>query len=193
MPIGQHTIWVAGAAAAFALACGQLTGGADGGAVAATPAGADQPAPPAAGETVRQWAVGASATSQYGDDSWSAMQATGAPDTDGCGDISSAWASQSGTGIDTLTLDYATPVDPTEINIHQTYNPGSIVKVSVVGNGQEVTVYDAIPARSETCPEVLTIAIDDAPAAVTQVKIMVDQSVIGSWNEIDAVELVGTP
>ncbi|MCC6905246.1 MAG: hypothetical protein IT326_05330, partial [Anaerolineae bacterium] len=143
--------------------------------------------------SLRQWAIAATASSEYGSDSWSAMQATGAPNTLECGDITTAWASGSGSGVDDLTLTYAVPVTATGIEIHQTYNPGSIVRVEVIDlNGAATEVYSAQPAASAACPEVLQIAVQNVPT-VNTVKIYLDQSVIGSWNEIDAVELIGNP
>lgn len=53
--------------------------------------------------TVRQWAARAQATSQYTATDWSAQQAIGAPDTAGCSDVATAWASSDANGIETLT------------------------------------------------------------------------------------------
>ena len=41
-------------------------------------------------EVIRQWGVGAFASSQFGDDDWSPIQAAGAPDTTECTDSPSA-------------------------------------------------------------------------------------------------------
>jgi len=71
-----------------------------------------------AGTTVSQWAAAATASSQYGADPWSAMQATGPPDTLAYGDLASAWApAQQDAGAEWLELRYDTPVIPTEIVI----------------------------------------------------------------------------
>jgi hypothetical protein len=141
-----------------------------------------------------QWAVSATASSQYGDPSWSAAQATGEPNTGVCGDNTSAWASASGSGLDTLTLKYANAVVPTSIDIHHTYNPGSVVKVEVSGPvGGAVTVYEGQPGAIQECPyiQTITIALGSVTSPVDTVTITVDQSVIGSWDEIDAVRLNG--
>lgn len=145
---------------------------------------------------LRQWASDASATSQYGNESWSAAQATGAPDTDSCGDIRTAWASATSTGLDTLTVDFDEPVIPSQINIYQTYNPGSIVSVQVANSRESAVIQldnSEDPPGNTDCPGIFTIDIDDIDAPVDRVFITVDQSIGGSWNEIDAVELVGTP
>jgi hypothetical protein len=150
------------------------------------------------GFEVAQWASLAEATSQYGDDAWSAMQATGEPDTLECTDATTAWASESNTGLDTLTLYYNVPAKASQINIHQNLNPGSIIHVELlpVDGSAPIVVFDGIDTVT-TCPAVMSL--DVAPQArapivavpVSGVRITLDQTIGGSWNEIDAVELIG--
>ncbi len=145
------------------------------------------------GETLSQWAVSAWASSEYSNPAWSAAQATGAPDTDQCGDIETAWASENSDGADFLALEYAVPVIPTEINIYETYNPGAVVRVDVTDvPGNTVTIYEADPVVEETCPLVLSISVTGIDYPVVGVTVYVDQTNHPGWNEIDAVELVGT-
>jgi hypothetical protein len=93
---------------------------------------ADTPTPNEEG-TLEQWAVTAEASSQYTDDSWSAQQATGAPDTPEAGDNATAWAAASAdVEVETLALVYAQAVIPTGIEIHESFNPGAIVKIEVL-------------------------------------------------------------
>ncbi len=144
-------------------------------------------------EEIRQWAVSAVASTEYSNPDWSAMQATGAPDTHpNCGDEKTAWASSDSNGVDWLELSYDTPVIPTEINIYETYSPGQIVKVEVMdANGTYHQVYTAQP-EDKQCPNILTIPVSDVDHEVVGVKLSLDQSVLEMyWNEIDAVELVG--
>lgn len=143
-----------------------------------------------------QWASGASATSQYTDTRWNAMQATGAPDTHVCGDVDTAWASASSTGSDVLTVDFDEAVIPSQINIYQTYNPGSIIKVEVANRdgGKAIALPKSDdPPGNTPCPGIFSINIADMAMPVNRVMIYLDQSIGGNWNEIDAVELVGTP
>ncbi len=56
---------------------------------------------------ISQFAIGASASSEYSASSWSAMQAAGAPNTAQCGDNNTAWASSASSGTDWLRLTYA--------------------------------------------------------------------------------------
>ncbi|MBN1284419.1 MAG: hypothetical protein JXB47_03395 [Anaerolineae bacterium] len=152
-----------------------------------------EPAQPIEAQTVRQWAVSATASSQYGSPDWGAMQATGAPDVSSCGDIQQAWASSQATGADWLRLEYAQAVQPTQINIYQTYNPGAVVKVEVVGeDGSAIALPDsADPPGNTPCPGVFTVDIAETLPPVNTVIVHLDQTITGDWNEIDAVELVG--
>jgi peptidoglycan hydrolase-like protein with peptidoglycan-binding domain len=150
-----------------------------------------------AGDEIRQWAKYAYASSSYGDPDWHATQATGAPDTlvDECQDLPTAWASEGSDTVEWLELVYETPVIPTEINIIQTHSPDQVVKVELIDSaGLYQEVYTGVPMdRWEECPYTLSIPVN-VNFAAGGLKITLDQSVIGtSWNEIDAVELVGFP
>lgn len=141
---------------------------------------------------VAQWAVRAEASSQYTDTSWSAANALGAPDVFECADNALAWASATVTEQETLTLYYAQAVQPTQVNIYQTYNPGAIVSIDLIpADGG-----DPIPVRNSAdpgtaCPGVFSIDVPEGLPQVNGVIINLDQSLINNWNEIDAVELVG--
>lgn len=154
----------------------------------AVPAAAQEDGP------IRQWASSASATSQYTDDAWSAQQVLGPPDTKGCGDFGSAWASSTASGVDALTVYFETPVYPTQIRIYQTFNPGSISGIDLIGADGSILPIDGSADPGTSCPGAFTFDIgwDDVPL-VQGLVIHVDQRRIGSWNEIDAVELVGYP
>ncbi len=144
------------------------------------------------GEEIRQWATFATASSEYGDPEWAAFQATGAPDTFECGDYRTAWASSSSSTVEWIELTYATPVYPTEVNIIQTYNPNQVLFVDLLDvDGEYHDVYLGEPGEVSECPYTLSIPVEYADYQVIAVKITIDQSVLGSWNEIDAVELVG--
>lgn len=141
---------------------------------------------------LRQWAARATASSQYGSDSWSASQATGAPDSQGCGDQRTAWASANGSSQETLTLYFDQPVYPTEIHIHQNLSPGAITRVSLIpaDSGAPIPIPNSTNPDT-TCPQIFTLRLEGQMTIVNGVMIEVDQSITGYWNEIDAVELVG--
>jgi hypothetical protein len=142
---------------------------------------------------IAQWASGAEATSQYGEVDWGAMQATGEPNSLVCADATTAWASASATEQAELTVTFDRPVIPALIHIYQSYYPGSITQVSVIDaeTGDILPIDDsADDTKNEPCPRVFTVA-PLAEDAISGVVISLDQSIGGSWNEIDAVELVG--
>jgi hypothetical protein len=149
-----------------------------------------------AGEEIEQWAFFATASSEYGDFDWAAIQATGEPDTFECGDIATAWASAGNSSVEWLELEYALPVRPSEVNIIQTHSPDQVVLVELIDTeGTYHEIYAGVPEdKSHECPYTLSIQVPKANYLATGVKITIDQSVIpATWNEIDAVELVGIP
>jgi hypothetical protein len=145
------------------------------------------------GGEVSQWATGAAASSEYGNPSWAAIQATGAPDTAECGDSATAWASLSSDTEEWIELTYDTPVYATAINIYQSYNPDQVVKVELIDlTAGYHAVYTGRPEQTDECPYVLSIPVEQTDYSVAGVRITIDQSQLGlGWNEIDAVELVG--
>jgi hypothetical protein len=149
--------------------------------------------PPAvAGQEIRQWATSAEASSQYGDSDWSALQATGAPNTPQCGDVGTAWASLGSDEVAWLQLTYATPVRASQVNVIQTYYPNQVAKVELIDTaGLAHTIYTGQPQQIDQCPYTLSIQVQGADYLAAAVRITIDQSVVQEWNEIDAVELVG--
>ncbi len=122
---------------------------------------------------------------------WGPEQATGSPDTQGPGDIVTAWASLTPDGQDEwLLLEYAEPVVPAAVLVHETYNPGALCRVTAFRlNGEEVEVWKG---KDPTAPEagvgVSEIAIDK-PFKTNRVKLTIDSKAVPGWNEIDAVGL----
>jgi sugar lactone lactonase YvrE len=109
-----------------------------------------------------------------------------------CTDDSYAWASLDSGTVEWLELTYANAVKPTQVNIVQNYNPSYVVKVELIdtlGNYHEI--YSGNGAQQDTCPFTLSIPVASADYQAVGVKVTIDQSTLGDWNEIDAVELVG--
>jgi len=151
-------------------------------------------APPLQSGQVRQWAVGAEASSEFADPEWSAQQAAGAPDTLHCGDYQTAWATAGSDMVATLVLTYTASVHVTAINIVQTFNPNQVTQVELLGPfDRATTVYTAKPAQvDQPCPFTLSIPVEKTAGRFDRLRITVDQSSLGlGWNQIDAVELVG--
>jgi hypothetical protein len=147
-------------------------------------------------ESIRQWAIDAEASSEWGKPDWAASQATGAPNTTECGDIPTAWAAASHDTVEWINLYYNTAVYPTEIHIIQTYTPDQVSQVDLIDmQGQFVTIYTSQPKQVDTpCPYTLSIPVSQNNILTQGVRITINQSVLGlDWNEIDAVEIVGVP
>jgi ligand-binding sensor domain-containing protein len=144
-------------------------------------------------QLIRQWASSASASSEYGNPDWAAHQATGAPDTPDCGDLTSAWASAEQYSVDWLEVMYTTPVIPFEVNIYESHTPSQVIQVEVLDTeGKYHEIYKAAPSMKADCPFILSIQVGDVEYQGVSVKITVDQTQLGMpWDEIDAVELVG--
>lgn len=144
---------------------------------------------------IRQWASSALASTEYGSPDWSASQATGAPNTPGCSDSPTAWASAESNTVDWIVLAYDLPVIPLQVNVVQSYSPSQVSKVELIDEaGGFHEIYTGQPQLQDTCPYTLSIPVQGAAFRAKGVRVTIDQSVIGesSWNEIDAVELVGS-
>jgi hypothetical protein len=140
-----------------------------------------------------QWAQTATASSEYQHDAWSAMQATGKPDTVGPADARTAWASLTADGGEEwLELGYEVPVLPTRVRIHETYNPAAVVKIEARdGNGGWTILWKGRdPVREGAGWAELDVT---ARQPVRTIRITLDSANVPGWNEIDAVELIGDP
>jgi hypothetical protein len=126
------------------------------------------------------------------DRSWGPEQATGAPNTPEAGDIPSAWASLARDESDEwLMLEYEAPVEPTAIEVHETFNPGAVVKVTAFRlDGEEVVLWTgrSEPPQAEG-RRVNTFKIPE-PVRTNRIKLYLASNDVPGWNEIDAVALV---
>ena len=122
---------------------------------------------------------------------WGPEEVTGAPDTEGSGDIVTAWASATPDGgPEWLKLDYDKPVDIGEVRIRETHNPGAISKVTAFQpNGQEIVLWEG-QGEPTQAPNDFVVHVTQRVSA-SQIKVYVDSARVPGWNEIDAVELVG--
>ncbi|MEX1020128.1 MAG: PPC domain-containing protein [Litorilinea sp.] len=142
------------------------------------------------------WAVDAAASSAYGETDYSPQQATGAPNTLEAGDRPTAWTPlDADGGEEYLEVAYEFPIVPTEINIHQSYNPGAIFAVEIydLENEEWVSVWEGEPGPVDTDWAVLSIELSGVEFATDGVRIFLDTTSVSGWNEIDAVELRGRP
>ena len=121
--------------------------------------------------------------------SWGNCQAEGPPDTPKAGDIPTAWASQTPDGqTEWLVADYQIPIHPKAIEVHETYNPGAVTRISGLdGNGNETTLWEGtetIPAGASRNVSIFTI---HTKKRFRRYKICIDSPNFPGWNEIDAI------
>lgn len=163
---------------------------------------ADQPAvdepatePPAADTgLIEQWATSAEASSQYGEDDWSAQQVTGEPDTLDGGDTPTAWAAAfADSEAESLDLTFDQPVIPAGIEIYESYNPGAIVTIEVLDPNTDewVVVWEGTADTAGQDVAVFSPALTAVDFATAQVRLTIDEPAVVGWNEIDAVKLIG--
>jgi len=137
---------------------------------------------------ISQWALKARASSEYTSSDWSAMQATGKPDTFKCGDFKTAWAPKpGGSEPEWLELTFNTPVYATGLRVHETYNAGFIYKVEFVDiSGRRYLIWQG--KDTTNCPGWFEVETEPTPYLVKKVIIHTRKE---GWEEIDAVELKG--
>src|SRR5262249_20676928 len=71
-------------------------------------------------------------SSEYSPTSWSAEQATGAPNTFTYGDNATAWTPSNPTGAADITLGFAVPMYADGVTVRETYNNGFVTKIDVI-------------------------------------------------------------
>ena len=143
-----------------------------------------------------QWAVDATASSQFGDPQSGPLQATGPSDTAYAGDAVTAWASlDPDAGDETLELTYAYPVFPTGVAIVESYNPGAVVMVEAlnIDSGEWVVLYEGEAAPTEEPYRVFRPELTPADFKTDSLRLTLDSAAVAGWNEIDAVQLFGRP
>jgi hypothetical protein len=143
-----------------------------------------------------QWAIQATASSTYqdaqGTSSWSANQATGAPNVEKYADDGNAWTSKAqDAGIEWLDLKFPRAVHAEEVRVRESFGSGAVVKIEVFdeqGNAH------AVWAGNDPTTELnyLMVKFPKTAFKTDRVKVTLATNVIPGWNEIDAVQLVGS-
>jgi hypothetical protein len=121
---------------------------------------------------------------------WAPDQASGAPDTFQAGDLETAWAPQElDAGEEWIVAEWRTPRRPVAILVHETFNPGALIRVTVIGlDGKEIVVWEGKdPARGDRDLVVLPVRVD---APIARLKLTLDTSTVEGWNEIDAIGIL---
>jgi len=143
-----------------------------------------------------QWAIQATASSTYNDAegtaSWSANQATGAPNVEKYADDGAAWTSKTPDGgIEWLDLKYPKPVHATEVRVRESFGSGAVIKIEVY---DEQGAAHAVWQGNDPTTDLNYLMVKFPKTAFTtdRVKVTLATNVVSGWNEIDAVQLVGT-
>ena len=142
-----------------------------------------------------QWAIEATASSTYNDakgtDSFSANQATGAPNVDQFGDNGMAWAPKTpDAGIEWLDLKYPRPVYATAVRVRESCGSGAVIKIELFDEqGAPHTAWAGNDPTTEL--NYLVVKLPKTAYKTAHVKITLATNVVPGWNEIDAVQLVG--
>jgi hypothetical protein len=143
-----------------------------------------------------QWAIQATASSSYNDAqgtaSWSANQAAGAPNVDKYGDDGNAWTSKTPDGgIEWLDLKYPRPVHATEVRVRESCGSGAVIKIEAYDEqGGAHAIWQGNDPTTEL--NYLMVKFPKTTFKTDRVKVTLATNVVPGWNEIDAVQLVGT-
>jgi peroxiredoxin len=143
-------------------------------------------------ERVRQWASGASASSSYEAEKWSAARATGGPNAEPGTDDEDAWAPKSKDGTEEwLELTFTVAVRPLEIRIHESVGPGGVRRIQAQpqGTSEWKTLWEG-ESPSESAFRVFSPTLVEAKYSTTRVRLTINTSP-PNWQEVDAVLLVG--
>lgn len=143
-----------------------------------------------------QWATDAKASSTFndakGNASYSANQATGEPNVQTYSTTPQAWSAKTpDSGIEWLELTFAKPVHATAVRVRESSGSGALIKIEVFDEkGAGHTVWSGTDATKE-----LNYLIAEFPKTAfktNRVKLTLATNVVQGWNQIDAVQLVGS-
>lgn len=124
--------------------------------------------------------------------SWGPEQMIGAPDTERTGDFPTAWASlDPDGGPEWVVVDFPKEVEVGQVRVRETLGPGTIFMVSaILADGSEKILWHGTEPAAEA-----PVEMEFNPSSQVRsrrIRVQLDTSKVSGWNEIDAVELVGT-
>ncbi len=127
------------------------------------------------------------------DRSWSVVQLTGEPDLPIAGDLGTAWASKSpDMGDVTIVVTYAIAVTPAQLRLHETHNPGALARIDAqLPSGAWERLWEG-KAGAGTAPLWFEPLLDRVSVTTRTLRLTMDTNRVVGWNEIDAVQLIGT-
>lgn len=124
--------------------------------------------------------------------SWGPEQATGEPDTEGSGDLVTAWASRTQDEQDEwLELEYDQAFQPTGVIVHETFNPGALNRITMFqSNTEEVDAWRGTDPTPRTADHGVSIVSVNVPFETKKIRLYLASRDVPGWNEIDAVGLI---
>ena len=144
---------------------------------------------------ITEYASTATATSQFTSTDWSAMQATGAPDTGAYGDRSTAWAplEPNSTVPEVLTVNYTTPLFADGVDIRETNGNGFVTEVDAIDtNGVTHVVWTGTDPSLPGSPVDFNVTFPQTTYLVQSLNIVVNTDHdLSTWEEIDSVQIQG--
>jgi hypothetical protein len=141
------------------------------------------------GEYFASWAYAASASSEFSSDDYSAMQAAGPPESPGiCEDRPTNWSPLDGTANpEWIELSYTIPAKAIGVDVHESLEERFVTRIDLRDSGG---AYHMIWSAADptTCGDVLEARWPPTDYLVDRVVV---HTAAPSWEEIDAVALVG--
>ena len=122
---------------------------------------------------------------------WGPEQALGPPDTEQNTDSMTAWTSlEPDGGPEWLMVGFDRTVELAQVRIRESYNPGAITKVTTIVNGTELVLWEGVSAPARAVRDFVVRSPGSLQA--NSVVVYLDTKRVPGWNEIDAIELVGS-
>ncbi len=125
--------------------------------------------------------------------SWNAVQVLGEPDTFIHGDYGTAWAPANQNGsFEWISVGFDTAVYASGATIRETYNNGFVYQVDAIDTlGNLHTVWKGVDTSAANVPFDFTVTWAGTSYLVNGLKVYVDTRHSSSWEEIDAIRLLG--
>ena len=152
-------------------------------ALSPAPTPESSPSPTPTPDVVRQWGKRARADSSY-----EVYIPVGRPNTLTC------WVQPSTAEVATLDVYFEQPVWPRAIELHLLRELDPDLSFELIdSDGQPFEAAFAVERTSTRCPWIYRLAVDGSENPVIGLHIGSRSGLLGAWNAIDAVELIGVP
>ena len=124
---------------------------------------------------------------------WGPEHLTGRPDSPAGVDRETAWATklENNPATEWIVAEFDGLVKGTAVEIHETFNPGAVSRVSIFkSDGEELTVWKAKEVKRTGTPgRVLCVQLP-LGFHIRRVKVYLQTSKVPGWNEVDAIRLI---